>query len=827
MKRRTPRRKALAGVAGALVTFTLGVMLAVSVASASGPLPTTTTTTSASTTSPITTGSSTGFDLNSPQAQFLVINGTVNAASDHEIVGSSAFPNYTTGAVDNYYSMSRSHMDNSPFSEGTASPEDTGPVGQTAAAGNFQQPQYADARWPGGPDKASYGTSGQPFAKAAANESLASADASEASNGLSGPGLDGTKTLAVPKGFDDRLQKALAGWKTTYLGCPAAPTTPPLPKLTTPKPPKVKIPNAPKVTTPTATVTTPAATVTTPVVTVAMPQTAGAAPPTPSVSVPSPALSSSAGATDGSRSLSAAPTPCSPASGSGSDGESLLTSSTLGVLVPGPATTNTDITKVDTTKLPTTPTATTATTQSGTTLTGTAPTAWTPKPYTLMMSGESSMGRVTLGHGQIVIEGIHVTAAVANDGTATPAYKTNISVAAASIGGVPVTIDQDGVNVAGQHQGLPYQQASDALNTALKQAGIQLFLVAPKVTNCGQAGTGTNTSTAASTTTTTTTSDQSGTASPCGQAGAMCNPGMGTGTETDTTTTTTTTTTPLTSTDQSGMTTTPSSCVPPTSCGPTGTATGGGTSGSTGIGGSTTTTTTTTTGQTDTTGATPSWCPPTSPMTSSCSTAGTASGTTPTSTDQTGTTVTPGATNPTATDGTTGSSQETIVSATGVHVVFTQPVSPSGVPAQFVEHILGEVYVDSLAAPATPLPDLGLPPSSLSSTTSSSCARDRHSRSTAKTSGGGGGSTAGDGGSTAGGSSLPGGSTASSSLSSSGSALGSAPQTNATSTGNSLPATFAAALRKPLWLLLAYLVWQALVIGTGMSLWNWRRDGAS
>ena len=45
--------------------------------------------------------------------------------------------------------------------------------------------------------------------------------------------------------------------------------------------------------------------------------------------------------------------------------------------------------------------------------------------------------------------------------------------------------------------------------------------------------------------------------------------------------------------------------------------------------------------------------------------------------------------------------------------------------------------------------------------------------------------------------------------------------------GNSLPAAFAAALRKPLWLLLAYLVWQALVIATGWSLWNWRRGEAS
>ena len=94
----------------------------------------------------------------------------MNAASDHEIVGSSAFPNFTTGAVDNYYSMAHSHVDNSPFAEGTASPADTGPVGQTAAAGNSQQPQYADARWPGDSGKATYGSQGGPYAVADASE---------------------------------------------------------------------------------------------------------------------------------------------------------------------------------------------------------------------------------------------------------------------------------------------------------------------------------------------------------------------------------------------------------------------------------------------------------------------------------------------------------------------------------------------------------------------------------------------------------------------------------------------------------------------------------
>jgi hypothetical protein len=140
-------------------------------------------------------------------------------------------------------------------------------------------------------------------------------------------------------------------------------------------------------------------------------------------------------------------------------------------------------------------------------------------------------------------------------------------------------------------------------------------------------------------------------------------------------------------------------------------------------------------------------------------------------------------------------------------VVFTQPVSQSGVPAQFAEHILGEVFLDSLAVPAGPVPDLDLS----SSSSSSSCLGGGHS----------------GGASTAGGSASAGGPASSSSLSPSASTFGSTSQPNSSSTGTSLPAALAAALRKPLWLLLAYVLWQALVIGTGVSLWNWRRGGAS
>ena len=717
--------------------LTAGVFVARPAAASSGTTKTTTTSTGMTALTPAS-GS------NPAAAKYFVINGTVHAASDHEIVGSSAFPNYATGAVDNYYSMAHSHVDNSPFAQGTASPADTGPIGQTAAAGNTQQPQYADARWPGNTGKATYGTKGQPYAIAEASEYNATAESSEASSGLSGPG--GSSKFATPKGFNGRLRQALAAWRTKWQG-----------RL------HLKTPTGavktPTVTTPTATVPTPVATVSTPAVTVAGVTVTPPVSPPP-VSVPEPAVPSAAAPRTAapSRSLTSASTSTAPA-----DGASLLESSSLATL--------------------------------------------DPKTGALVTSGESRVGRVSLGGGQIVIEGVHVNAKITNDGS--PADKVAVSVGSASIGGVPVTIDEDGVHVAGQSQNLPYQQASDALNGALKQAGIQLFLVSPEIKtggSCDQTGTGSGTGTG--TTTTTSSNDQAGTngtnpmASSCGAS-------------------------PLTSScDQTGTTSTPTTTSSALPTPPTGT--------------TKTTTTTTTTNSSDAgTTTTTSSCDQTGTnnATSSCSTP--AKTTTTSSKDHTGTATTtatttgglPGMTTTTsAGDGTgttsgTPNSSEKSITATGLHVVFTQPVSQSGVPAQYIEHILGEVFLDSLAVPAGALPKLGL---NLSSSSSSSCHNGLHSAGKKTSSGvstSGGGSSAGGSSS----SSSPAASTSGSSQPTSGFTSGGA-QPTASSTGaapQSFPARLASALRKPLWLLLAYVIWQALVIGTGASLRAWRREEAS
>jgi hypothetical protein len=487
----------------------------------------------------------------SAASRYGVINATVNAATVHEIAGSSAFPNFTTGAVDNYYSMAHSAVDNSPFAEGTASPADTGPVGQTAAATHFQQPQYADA---------TFGNQGGPYAVANATSYNATAECSEASasNAASSP-----PGIAAPKGFSHQLDGALAQWKSKWL-VPLKLKAPPTPKVPVP------VPSVPTPTVPTPTVPVPTPTVPTPTV------------PTPTVSVPS---TPSAPKTSFVSATSTTPKKSSSKKSSSKDGGALFESSTLATLDA----------------------------HSGDVVT----------------KGESSLGRVSLGKGQIVIHGIDVSVAVTNDGK--PTAKVAVEVGAASIGGVPVTIDQDGVHVQGNKSNVPYGKADDSLNAALKQAGIKLYTVAPEITK---------------------------------------------------------------------------------------------------------------------------------------------------------------------------KPNEQTITATGVHVAFVQPpANAPGVPAQFVDHILGEVFVDSLAVPAGPIPKLDL--------------------------GGGlgGGGSAGSGsasGGTASGSSstgFPSGGGSSSGYSSQPASSGSAAAAPAVAPASS---ALTSLTRKPVWLLIGYLVWQTLVIGTGISLRHWR-----
>jgi len=94
-------------------------------------------------------------------------------AGVHAIGGSSAFPNFQSGAVDNRYPLAQVEQDASPSSTARASYADTGPLADTAgsqynqscSAGNPPPPPsacqnpnngvpYADSNYPGGPQSA-------------------------------------------------------------------------------------------------------------------------------------------------------------------------------------------------------------------------------------------------------------------------------------------------------------------------------------------------------------------------------------------------------------------------------------------------------------------------------------------------------------------------------------------------------------------------------------------------------------------------------------------------------------------------------------------------
>lgn len=460
----------------------------------------------------------------SAAARYGVINATVDASTDHEVGTSTAFPNYTHGAVDNYYSLAHSHIDNSPFAEGTASPADSGPLGQTAAAGNFKQPQYADARWPGAKNgrSATVGNSGGPSGYAAAGSYMATALSSDASG--SSPG--GKMKIRVSKATAHRLRVLLRAWRSKWVSVLG---------LDLPKPNFADLPvTVPTVTTPNT-------------------------PTIPTVTIPT--------VPTGTTTTQTTTTTSTNPSSSPQNGGLVAMS----------------IAKID------------------------------PKSRAVVTSGHSFSGTVKIAAGQIILKNVDVTVRIVNAGK--PKGGCSSKVGGATVGGVPVTIDQNGVHVAGQGSGVPYGQADSAMNAALKQAGVQLYTVKPQVTK---------------------------------------------------------------------------------------------------------------------------------------------------------------------------SANQLTIDCTGVHASFSQPVGQSGVPSQTVDHIIGEVFVDSLASPAPKIPKVNF--------------------------NNGGGSTFNNGGGSS--SSSGGGSYGNNSSSSSG---------NGGNGSTSTPTSFlTAALSKPWWLLAAYLVWQAIVIATGASLWRWR-----
>jgi len=107
-----------------------------------------------------------------------------------------------------------------------------------------------------------------------------------------------------------------------------------------------------------------------------------------------------------------------------------------------------------------------------------------PNTGFLTERGDSRVARVSLGNGASVLHGVHTLINQTDDGSG-PVSQMVVEVAAAEVGGVPVTIGPDGVSIAGnQVPGLgdAVQTASDQLNTALAQSGWKITAVKPAVT---------------------------------------------------------------------------------------------------------------------------------------------------------------------------------------------------------------------------------------------------------------------------------------------------------------------------------------------------------
>jgi hypothetical protein len=156
--------------------------------------------------------------------QLAVVNGTVDGGADHVQAGSSAFPNFNTGAIDNHYPLAHAHVDSSPFAEGTASPADTGPLGQTAAASAaVKQPQYADARCQTAscpPTATDVGTAGGPFGHASAQANQASGVATAGGTVTDSTGTASSGAAASGSARQDQLDRlwsALGAWRSQFL----------------------------------------------------------------------------------------------------------------------------------------------------------------------------------------------------------------------------------------------------------------------------------------------------------------------------------------------------------------------------------------------------------------------------------------------------------------------------------------------------------------------------------------------------------------------------------------------------------------------------------
>ncbi|MGZ4139877.1 MAG: hypothetical protein ACXVD2_02015 [Actinomycetota bacterium] len=328
--------------------------------------------------------------------QYDVVNLTVNAGALHVIGNSNAFPNFRTGAVDNSYAYAHAHVDGSPFSQGRASPFDTGPAAQLEAAQNgFTQPQYTDVRYPPSNQKPEeFGSASGPlYAESYARENYAFAKSSEVGSTAAqpqtseSPNPSSSVPVPIPSGSTP---------------APAAPASAPVIKIL---PVAFHTSNTPR-----------------------------------GIALQKLNAFILAWRARWLTADDAQRFPVVLADASQPDGQDGVSS----------------ITEAD----------------------------FNQASGLLTTMGDARAAFVSLGGGAIVLHGVHTTTKTTDDGSG-PQSTTTIKVASAEIGGVPVTIDQNGVSVAGtQIPGIAdaVAQATAALNQGLAQAGWSINAPKPAIT---------------------------------------------------------------------------------------------------------------------------------------------------------------------------------------------------------------------------------------------------------------------------------------------------------------------------------------------------------
>ena len=155
------------------------------------------------------------------QVSFDVINGTANGGAAYVVYFNGKFPNFSPGIVGSTIPLSHTQIDNSPFSEATASPADTGPAGGTAVSAynttpppvgppTISQPQYAESRYPPGNAKpVTFGGAPGPYATA-----VSGADGARAgSGGVDTTATQNPSTAAMRSAFD----AALLQWRARFM----------------------------------------------------------------------------------------------------------------------------------------------------------------------------------------------------------------------------------------------------------------------------------------------------------------------------------------------------------------------------------------------------------------------------------------------------------------------------------------------------------------------------------------------------------------------------------------------------------------------------------